>query len=107
MSKHTQGPWYVVKTETGKVYVRNEGGLISEGPRPFSYDKQFERYCQECEEYEANAHLIAAAPDLLGALKLMADAVELEMKVFGEEPEQGSRLKIAQAAIAKATGGAA
>lgn len=51
---------------------------------------------------EANARLIAAAPDLLEALvALIPDA---EANDFGG-PDTGARIAAARAAIAKATGG--
>ena len=47
---------------------------------------------------EANVRLLSAAPDLLEALRLMVDLVELAV------PFEGDTLRRARAAIAKATG---
>lgn len=51
---------------------------------------------------ESNAHLIAAAPELLAALKSTLDLVE----IHHHEPEVSEALTIIRAAIAKAEGGA-
>ena len=95
---HTPGPW---KTRKGffsdaveiykpkrlmKPFIPTEIAIIrSEGP-----------------EGEANAHLIATAPDLLEALRGM-------LEVFGDEFGIGSSetCDAARAAVAKATGGRA
>lgn len=62
MIKHTPGPWKVIISDFGNAYVRDVGGLIAELPKS-------RRYKSEFGEYEANAKLIAAAPDLLAALE--------------------------------------
>ena len=59
----TPMPWQV--TEAG---VRNEGGYICLINRPTRYPGQDERHEKETAERQANARLIAAAPDLLTAL---------------------------------------
>lgn len=56
MSKHTPGKWTVTGTDYQGCY------LIKQHERPINYT-----------ETEANALLIAAAPDLLEALKLIVD----------------------------------
>lgn len=53
---------------------------------------------------EANARLISAAPELLAALRALADAVE---HYTNATPEDWPELAAARAAIAKATGEAA
>lgn len=67
MSKHTPAPWrtlgnwaVVTKTKTiADLYKSNAD-------------------CDELDEIEANARLIAAAPDLLEALKDLVDAIPTE-----------------------------
>ncbi len=56
---------------------------------------------------EANARLIAAAPDMLAALCMLSDALPSDkyMRERGSVPGQG--ILMMRAAIAKATGGAA
>lgn len=87
MSKHTPGPWvkgvmsdYVAKSASGEI--------IAELP------------CSKAssEERAANARLIAAAPDLLGALKRAMN--ELAQCTQGD----GCNYCLARAAIAKAEG---
>jgi hypothetical protein len=53
---------------------------------------------------EANARLIAAAPDLLFALALLVDAVQMDVALFLGQPYKESRLGIAVSAIEKAIG---
>ena len=60
--KHTPGPWTLGK---GKYRVRTEDGtLVAECYTTGNYM----RYPRDKVEQNANAHLIAAAPDLLEAL---------------------------------------
>ena len=90
----TPGPWYVTGKLTRYVEARIDGGLIQEvaacGPTKADggYGPQ----------QEANARLIAAAPDLLEALKWMVLRTE-----EGGYPD-GKCLEEARAAIARATG---
>ena len=94
MSKHTPGPWVVVGSRTKYVEARLVGSLMQEvaacGPTLAD-----EGYGQQ---QEANARLIAAAPDLLEAL--------IELAACGAEAwgEDRPCVKWANAAIAKATG---
>jgi hypothetical protein len=48
--------------------------------------------------------LHAAAPDLLAACKVMADAVTADIEILGKQPPKESALGMALAAIAKAEG---
>ena len=84
MSEHTEGPWF-----TDGNYIAHQSGDIAtlDGVRP-------------AEEEEANARLIAAAPELLEALDaLLWAAAEKTLKQKEEIWEQARR------AIAKAKGG--
>ena len=93
-TKHTPGPWRTKREGFSTVYVeaRIDGGLIQEvaacGPTEAGRDQQ-----------EANARLIAAAPELLEALRGI-------MKLDEDLCSEGSieALDKARAAIAKATG---
>jgi hypothetical protein len=103
-SKHTPGPWTVT--------VRDHSVTIILGPdRPSSEEVRFRLYGGEDADADAmaiaNARLIAAAPDLLGALKeLIADRPSKE-----PPPEMvvahanWRKFERARAAIAAATGG--
>ena len=94
MSKHTPGPWAVVGNRTKYVEARLISGLIQEVAAcgPTAADKGYGP------QQEANARLIAAAPDLLEALIELADC---GAEAWGEDRPC---VKWARAAIAKATG---
>jgi hypothetical protein len=96
MSGHTPGPWWI------------ENEKDSEGPREISdcYGRTAEVY-GEGSEGDANARLIAAAPELLAALKEAAQELSLVCKWF-DHPEQTTTetLRRATSAIAKAEGSA-
>lgn len=89
MSKHTKGPWRVNKTRLGSVWI----GGNEVGDTGFMVE-----IGSICTEYgpmsRANADLIAAAPDLLAALKKLLS--------YGFGDDQGG--KMARDAIAKAEG---
>lgn len=98
-AQHTPGPWIyypdgnaicVVKTHVLKVIADADFGHV------------------DIPEREANARLIAAAPDLLAALDMLAGWVDAnrEPEVTSEGQQAAWILETARAAIAKATGGA-
>lgn len=82
--KHTPGPWaactFQVMAGRDKIAHTGMGNL---GPA-------------RSHEAEANARLIAAAPELLVALKMLADAADSHIELCDEVED-------ARAAIAKAT----
>jgi hypothetical protein len=82
-SKHTPGPWAIEE-------VRRVLGAGDFGRAPF-----------RDAELEANARLIAAAPDLLAALVALCDSGPHPDDMT---PENLAALKRARAAIAKAGG---
>lgn len=89
-AKHTAGPWLVSET----FAVGPAGEIVACTPHNHS-------------RKEANARLIAAAPELLEALQGLVrftDAVRVQV---GMGKTQLERLAKARAAIAKAEGGAA
>ncbi len=92
MSKHTPGPWAVFRRDGYSTYIHaiNEGGEINTFQVASCHSATSRKYFPTRGEAEANARLIAAAPDLLEALK------ELTL-------ERGMTDK-ARAAIAKAKG---
>jgi hypothetical protein len=104
---HTSGPW-VVQIEntsgTRNYNIRTEaphnpaGGL---GKHVATCNANLEA------KGESNARLIAAAPDLLEALKALCDAMEngtIEVLRYGTAGD--AMFSAARAAIARATGGA-
>jgi hypothetical protein len=99
MSKHTPGPWGIrqYSAHTGFSVWGGGRGSIAErwydGPQAGDYGP----------EIEANARLIAAAPDLLAACKLYAELDDTRRKGKFIDPGVRAKLDIAiRAAIAKA-----
>jgi len=81
--KHTPGPWSIRQESVWSVGTDHEMTALVYG-------------CTDTEE-EANARLIAAAPDLLEALKILAKQAE-------SHGAEGVYWDKARAAIAKAEG---
>ena len=74
-AQHTPGPWRVSSvglTNDGKRAVVSEDAGIA-WAHPQTAFKRGDGWQHECGEREANARLIAAAPDLLAALEAMRD----------------------------------
>ena len=97
MSKHTPGPWEIKRHfDPGYKFISapKHSGLAQVV------------WCMEDEDRspacEANAHLIAAAPDLLEALEELVDL--FGGLVSGEYPPDGFTTQPARDAIAKARG---
>ena len=86
--KHTKGPW--------KRFAR----VIENSPSDFIIaDKAFKGTVIATCNDEANANLIAAAPDLIEAAKLVLDA-----RALGDRDDEAFALGKLQDAIAKAEG---
>ena len=97
--KHTPGPWYVLETKHcvgGPLGPNGIGsGIAMCGMR-----------ARTPEEQEANARLIAAAPDLLDALKGIVREIRAYSSPECDDADSigYAELKAADAAIAKAEG---
>jgi hypothetical protein len=96
MSGHTPGPWWVrgwagqheehgaqIVGPTGKQVASSWGGLYEAAPQ------------SEWDRYHADAYLIAAAPELLAALRYTVDNADFDSEEFN---------RLALNAIAKAEG---
>ena len=94
MSAHTSGPWVIARTSGMQIYVTQPQDRPGRAP---GYYAEVRRFTANHDEVEANARLIAAAPDLLDALELILSA---EDRGFGMDYVKGC----ARAAIAKAKG---
>lgn len=94
---HTPGPWML----TGEIDRIHSGEVICPGKHesPVAVCCDFNRYERE-EEREANARLIAAAPDLLAACKAFADA--MRRNEFPDMMLLVEALQLASVAIARA-----
>jgi hypothetical protein len=66
-NKHTPGPWSRTFGATGKLAVRAKDGHICKMIQPVFYNGQTDRHEEEMITMYADAHLIAAAPELLEA----------------------------------------
>jgi hypothetical protein len=97
--KHTPAPWKVVDnsdTKNGQIRVENYEGVIA------CCGKQTE-IMPTLENMQANAHLIAAAPDLLEACKSILASFHESVKTDENISEFPELQKVALA-IAKAEG---
>ncbi len=104
-AKHTPGPWTVASqdTETNEIPIKCGKSILARvAPRPHWDATQ-----------EANAALIASAPDLLAALKSAVSYLEANRpkgnirEIFTQLNEyENGVLKPARAAILQAEGGA-
>lgn len=83
-TKHTAGEWL---SKDGQIYSFKTGKTLALIPY---YATKF--YTPEHEEQEANAKLIAAAPELLENLKLIIDRIE-ENNLQGDFPSAYKRAK--------------
>jgi hypothetical protein len=69
MSEHTPGPWRISRHPDGEVDSPAQFTRIY-GPQPSRWVADVGYYEAE---WKANAHLIAAAPDLLASLKELSE----------------------------------
>ncbi len=103
MSKHTPGPWALeieAKDEfTQEFILQSANQKCGEPGDPSAFIGRLSFFAGE--QDEANAHLIAAAPDMLEALEL----VEIMMRnQLGNQYKNSEYGRIVAAAIAKARG---
>jgi hypothetical protein len=104
--KHTPGPWrfssdgYIVSSATGERVCSPHSTLLGG------------KVSDQIKDLKRNARLIAASPELLEALTLLLRSLEIEQRINGGlDPRYTTidiprAIKIAETAIAKATGGA-
>lgn len=102
--KHTKGPWEVCDDDTS-VHSPSQDMIVHTAEMPGDPAM----YPQSFEEEEANARLIAAAPELLEALKIAEGelrAISEVISTYGVEEclQTVAELKKIRAAIAKAEG---
>lgn len=106
---HTRGPWAVSKNSTGRRVTSATGVVICNAVLRNQGGPKHKAYLKYVEEAEANAHLIAAAPDLLNELEVReGDLVMLIKAIEAGDPKvellvrSGDMLRETRAAIAKA-----
>ena len=86
-TQHTPGPWKRLKTFGGVIHIHTQDD------KPIAFLRGYKH------PYSANARLIAAAPELLDALR------ELCADTYLADPINADRMSKARAAIAKAERG--
>jgi hypothetical protein len=91
-AQYTQGPWYVVKTNREVETGIKEGLLIK--PIPGQVVAQLDL----TPEMEANANLIATAPEMLEMLELIAGDLNIVKMLWSDKRAELRRI------IAKAKG---
>ena len=107
MSKHTPGPWLINRESEDVI----EGKLSIESVNAETQLSYFIAQVDECKSQEANARLIAAAPELLEACETLFRwlAAEDNHNLMPDFYERIALCNLAQeqarAAIAKAKGG--
>ena len=92
MFNPTPGPWYVTETKHGMLAIASK---TTKYALPIAYMETALNY-----KVEDNARLMAAAPDMLAALRRAECALEDE----GFADEDGSTLRMVRGAIANAEG---
>jgi hypothetical protein len=105
MSKHSPGPWVIQDNAAHGVHIYSAGGCFGGGSHICRVSFGAVRVDAEPgaseRQMRANALLMASAPELLEALKQIANQEWVENCL---DPQWAAR--IARAAIAKAEGGA-
>ena len=92
MSGHTPGPWGVAVFKSGARSVTNQSGHFVADVQGIGQD-----------ERNANARLIAAAPELLAACEQVVREVECHCRDYPRSPAGSCPACVCRAAIAKAT----
>ena len=105
VAEHTPGPWMVPHFATDAdcncQYVLSDNQHGMGAIATVHHDGETDgRHNEPMEIAQANARLIAAAPELLTAL-IWAEAA---IAPFSKDPQEKSGINMARAAIAKATG---
>lgn len=91
--KHTPGPWKIMMESNDAIIRYSDGELVSYVAR--IYDGTL---CPEHGTVEANAHLIASAPEMLGALKRLLRQYEIVApEYFNVEAAVNAKQAIAKA----------
>ena len=90
---HTPGPWAVERSLAGKTVITGPGGAHTLAVVAIAFDG-----AGGLSSMEANAHLIAAAPELLAACIAAEETLDNSLR----SPERADALELLRAAIAKA-----
>lgn len=95
-NQHTPGPWQFDKSAlTGRIDIRKNHA---------NGDSRILGYVWHDQNGESNAHLIAAAPDLLSALHLLLDKLHAHAPKLITNVHMENAIVKAEMAISKAEG---
>jgi len=98
-AKHTPGPWHINRNSEWICDIVTHHGELPDGSKSCW---NIASISIRREEHQANAHLIAAAPDLLYVLKELLDMCQRQ-EDFNDDSD-GCMFDRASAAISKAEG---
>ena len=105
--KHTPGPWVVSKdsNKVRRIFAGESGPQVATAS-VFANWMPVERLAEAHATADANARLIAAAPDMLEALQSAQESIATFIGVHGYPSDSGAGdvLQEVSAAIARATG---
>lgn len=108
-AKHTPGPWYALRGQRNISIRHKTGDRLLPMVNVASVRGKFPADCPYGSS-EANARLIAAAPELLDALIALLGVAPSKAPgaglIVGAEEKHANALQAARAAIKKATGDA-
>lgn len=111
-AKHTPGPWSILPLEDGAKFLRVRGTQLGFRYKVCDVHAPFQHNKDEVLESQANARLIAAAPDLLAALQVAREFMSIasdwnvdEAEINGEMRSTYDLIADVDAVISKATGG--
>lgn len=90
--KHTPGPWEISRFEHGQAAIRSDEGYICTA------------YMASNGKAKANAHLIAAAPELYEALKSLLWRYRELVNNVGPGDDEYKTIQTAQTALRRARG---
>jgi len=103
MSKHTRGPWITSRSLHWPM-IGGPPRSVWTGDRRRSHRSRICTVERRREEFEANARLIAAAPELLAACTRTAEIIQGGDRFESLEPWAQEIVQSLNAAIAKAEG---
>lgn len=96
-TRHTPGPWRI----NGSLITSQAAMALQVA---IVYPPKVGNAPRDIDERDANARLIAAAPDLLDALRLLLDGLQTYAPEFMHGLPKADYIRAARAAIAKAEG---
>lgn len=111
-AQHTPGPWQIRSDylrEDELTIIANVDGEYVDGCQHCTFDtvaRCIDEYDEHLPNAHANARAITAVPDLISAA-IAVKSIRPDNWDDGDDPEQAAAWRQLDAAIAKATGGAA